>query len=327
MSKIIEFSSSLKLKTKLKLAKFNKAKFFALESIRAILYPVAEKKILFSANEGDEKDIRSGFRLLRRHHIEFGAFTPENINKNDLLIPLNIDDVRELLKFPHLTKNKLIPIPSLKAVNICDDKYLFNETLTSKGFKDLLPKIGNDLPLPFMLKKKVAACSENCFIISNPEQKHNNIELINSPDYFCQEIIQGKDEYCTHILFKDHKIVASLTIKYTFYNGAPASIKYKDKLYYKTICKTPYLDAFSSVLKAIDYEGLCNFDYKISDGKLKIFEINPRFGGSLSRFFFSFLRKLKEGTITFQIWWFSPAIFFIEDLPEFISPICLLCQA
>ncbi len=293
MSRIIQLISDLKLKIKLRLATLDKTKFLVLESVSAILFPITEKKILFSANEGDEKYIRSGFRFLH-HHIEFGAFTPENIDKNDLVIPLNITDVRELLKFPHLTKNKLIPIPSLEAVNICDDKYIFIETLINKGFKDLLPKIGNDLSLPFMLKKKVAAGSENCFLVSTPEQKLGYMELINSQDYFCQEIIDGATEYCTHILFKDHKIVTSLTIKYNFYNGMPISIKGKDKLCYKTMCKSPHLDAFSSILDAIGYQGLCNFDYKIIDGKLKIFEINPRFGGSLSRYFFSFLRKLKE---------------------------------
>jgi hypothetical protein len=296
MSKIIQLISDLKLKIKLRLATVDKMRFLALENVRAILFPITEKKILFSANEGDEKYIRSGFRMLH-HQIEFDAFTPENIDKNDLLIPLNITDVRELLKFPHLTKDKLIPIPSLEAVNICDDKYLFIETLINKGFKDLLPKIGNDLPLPFMLKKKVAAGSANCFLISNQEQKLDYMELINSQDYFCQEIIDGTTEYCSHILFKDHKIVTSLTIKYNFYNGIPISIKGKDKLCYKTICKSPHLDAFSSILDAIGYEGLCNFDYKIINGKLKIFEINPRFGGSLSRYFFSFLRKLKEDNI------------------------------
>ncbi|MDB5025180.1 MAG: hypothetical protein JWP78_2935 [Mucilaginibacter sp.] len=297
MSKIIQLISRLKLKIRFRLATLDKTRFLVSESVRAVLFPVTEKKILFSADEGDEKYIRSGFRLLH-HHIQFDAFTPENINKNDLVIPLNITDVRELLKFPHLTKNKLIPIPGLEAVNICDDKYLFIETLINKGFKDLLPEVGNDLSLPFMLKKKVAAGSENCFLISSPEQKLDYMELINSQDYFCQEIIQGTTEYCTHILFKDHKIATSLTIKYNFYGGTPISIKGKDKLCYKSICKSDHLDAFTAILNAIGYEGLCNFDYKIIDGKLKVFEINPRFGGSLSRYFFSFLRKLKEDNIT-----------------------------
>lgn len=273
----------------------SKAKFVALETARAILFPRPELRILFSANQDNEQTIRSGFRLFH-HHIEFGAFTPENISKNDLLIPLHIADVRALLKYPQLTKNKLIPIPGLETVNICDDKYLFSETLIQKGFKHLLPAIADDLPLPFMLKKKVAAGSENCYLISNTEERLKYKELIKSPDYFCQEIIEGTDEYCTHILFKDHKIVASITIKYNYHNGITNNIKSDYSLFYKSICKSPHLDTFTSILNAIDYEGLCNFDYKMQNGELKIFEINPRFGGSLSRYFFTFLRQLKKET-------------------------------
>ena len=42
----------------------------------------------------------------------------------------------------------------------------------------------------------------------------------------------------------------------------------------------------------VGFEGLCCVNYKYRDGIPKILEINPRMGGSLARFFFSFLRRL-----------------------------------
>ncbi len=39
--------------------------------------------------------------------------------------------------------------------------------------------------------------------------------------------------------------------------------------------------------------GLCCFNYKVIDDNPYLLEINPRFGGSLSSFFFSFIRQLK----------------------------------
>jgi carbamoylphosphate synthase large subunit len=238
-----------------------------------------------------EKNIRFGFRLLN-HQLTFGDFTPENIRENDLVIPLNINDLRELKKYPHLTENKLIPTPSIDAIDICDDKYLFIQTMIENGFGDLIPKIGTDLPVPFMLKKRVSSSGNSCYFISSPEQQKEYQKLILDPDYFCQQVVGGADEYATHILFKNNKIVSSLTIKYTFFSGLP--INGKEKMMYSYISKCNYLDKFSAILNSIGYEGLCCFDYKVINGKPQIFEINPRFGGSLSAYFFTFMKKVNS---------------------------------
>ena len=282
---------NLAFKLKKLAADISKFKFFVLETARSVLSPGPEFKILFSSDMTREKHIRFGFRSLR-HKINFNDFTPENIQKNDLILPLHIEDLRELKRYPHLTENKLIPIPSLEAINICDDKYLFIQTLIENGFNDLLPKTGSNLAVPFMLKKKVSSAGNSCYSVSTLKQKQEYQELIDDPDYFCQEIIPGANEYATHIIFKDKKIVTSLTIKYTFSNELP--INGKEKVVYSRIDKCDYLDTFSAVLDSIGFEGLCCFDYKVINNKPKLFEINPRFGGSLSAYFFTFLKRLSS---------------------------------
>ncbi|MDB5151840.1 MAG: hypothetical protein JWR54_591 [Mucilaginibacter sp.] len=270
-------------------ANINKAGFFVIELIRAFFFQEPKMRILFSENSDREPNIRKGFHYLR-HQIDFKAFTPENIKKNDLIVPLCMSDLRSLEQVRDLIKNNPIPIPSLLAIDICDDKYLFSKTLDEKGFGYATPKIGKNLPYPYMLKKKVAQSGDNCYIIANPEQEEEFENVINDPDYFCQEMIQGTDEYATHISFKDYKIVSCINIKYVFPGGT--FVKGKDKFICTKISKCPYLDLFSSILIAIEYEGLCCFNYKVIDGKPLILEINPRFGGSLSTFFFSFIRQL-----------------------------------
>lgn len=116
--------------------------------------------------------------------------------------------------------------------------------------------------------------------------------MILDPGYFCQQVVAGADEYATHILFKNNRIVNSLTIKYTFFSDLP--INGKEKMQYSYVSKCDYLDKFSAILNSISYEGLCCFDYKVVDNKPQIFEINPRFGGSLSLYFFIFLKKLNQ---------------------------------
>ncbi|WP_426671419.1 ATP-grasp domain-containing protein [Mucilaginibacter sp. McL0603] len=268
----------------------SKVGFFTFEKARAYLFPVPGIRILFSANEGFEKNIRRGFLFLR-YEIHFDGFAAENIRKGDLLVPLNVNDVRVASKMAHLTGDRRIPLPVLEAINICDDKYLFNKTLVEKGFKDIVPKISNNLPTPYFLKKKVDLGGRNSHLILNAEAEAKFKDMINSPDYFRQEIVEGKSEYATHILFRDHRIVTTLTIKHTFPKRLP--VNGIDKSVYSTISNCAYLDTFSSVLEAIGFEGLCCFDYKVVDGKLYIFEINPRFGGSLGPYFFTFLRRLK----------------------------------
>lgn len=283
----------MKIQLKIKKAKADlfKAIFVATENVKSILSPKPGLRILFSPDYGNEKVIRRGFSL-SRHKIKFAAFTPENIRDSDLVVPLLIRDVRLLQKSRDLLGNNPIKIPNEEVVNLCDNKYLFNTTLAKKGFQDFVPKIGTDLRLPFMLKKKVTWAGDFCYVISDTEQKAKYSELINSDDYFCQEIIGGVNEYATHILFKDGKIVETLTVEYTFYDEIP--INGKSGFAYTKIVKCKCLDTFSSILNAIGYEGLCCFDYKIEDGKPKIFEINPRFGGSLGNYFISFLNNLKS---------------------------------
>ena len=280
----------IKLKIKKAGANLSKAAFIAKESVKALLSPKPGLKILFSANYGNEKTIRRAFSL-SKHKIRFAPFTPENIRESDLVIPLLIHDVRLLQKSRDLLGNNPIKIPSEEVVNICDNKYLFNKTLVEKGFQDFIPKIGTNLPLPFMLKKKVTWAGDYCYLISDAEKQAAYSGLIKNDDYFCQEIIGGANEYATHILFKDGKIVKTLTVKYTFYDEVP--INGKSGFAYTEIVECECLDVFVLILSAIDYEGLCCFDYKIADGKPKIFEINPRFGGSLGNYFFTFLDSLE----------------------------------
>ena len=284
------FKTKFKFRIKRIEANTVKTAFFLFESAKAVLLPAHKIRILFSAGYGHEKGIRRGFFFLK-HKIDFDTFTPENISKYDLVIPLNIEDVKILSRSPGLIKNNLIKIPDERTVEICDNKILFNQTLIGKGFQDYVPKIGDNLPLPFLVKKKATWGGDHCFLVPDQEKKNQLAGLINDPDYFCQEVIEGIHEYATHILFRNGKIIRTLTFRYTFYNET--SINGKEGFICSDLVKCPYLDIFAAILQAIDYEGLCCFDYKVANGKPKIFEINPRFGGSLSAYFFSFLNSLE----------------------------------
>ncbi|MDB5144476.1 MAG: hypothetical protein JWQ66_3189 [Mucilaginibacter sp.] len=271
-------------------ATINKFAFFAYETFRALLSK-RRIKILFSQKAEREEDIKKSFRLLH-HQISFDEFTPENIKKNDLVVPLNMYNLRRLISYRELAKNNPIPTPTMESVDICDDKYLFYQTLAAKGFENDMPRVGKNLIVPYIVKKKVAHMGLNCYVIDTLEKEEKYKSEINDPDYFCQEIIPGRKEYATHLLFKDGKVVAALNVIYVF--SSPTYVKGVDKFICNKLGKCPHLELFGNILSAIGFEGLCCFNYKEIDGKPYVFEINPRFGGSFSLFFFSFLKYLNS---------------------------------
>jgi predicted ATP-grasp superfamily ATP-dependent carboligase len=270
-------------------SKLSKTIFYASNVAKSFVFPVNRLNILFSKGCGNEKSIKRGFNFIR-HNISFDSFTPENIDKSDLVVPLNIEDARILATLRDLLKNKLLPSSSIETIKICDDKILFIETLTKKGFGDHLPKVGVNLPFPFLLKKRITLGGDNSYLITDEGTRRKYTELITNEDYFCQEIIEGVKESATHILFKNGKIVDSLTVEYTFYNDKP--INGKEAFMCSNIVKCSHLGLFTAILKSIDYQGICCFDYKLVNGQPKVFEINPRLGGSLSNYFSALLPSL-----------------------------------
>ncbi|HWD90592.1 MAG TPA: ATP-grasp domain-containing protein [Mucilaginibacter sp.] len=275
-------------------SKVNNWGYFITELIRLKIARKEKMKILFSVKPAWEKRIRSGFGFTH-HEIDFNEFTPENIKKSDLVVPLTISDLIVLNKDRSLIENNVIPIPVLDTIQLCGDKYQFYLTLKEKGFEYLLPEVGRNLPYPYILKRKSSEQGYDCYLILDAEKEKQYKDLIDSDDFFHQKVIESIHEYATHILFKNDEIQASVTLKYTW--SSNTAINGQEEFISRKIVKCPHLELFSAILKSIDFQGLCCIDYKVVDGKPYIFEINPRFGGSLSMFFFAFIRHLdKKGT-------------------------------
>jgi hypothetical protein len=246
-------------------------------------------RILFSKKDDWEPLIRKDFRYTR-HKLTFDSITPENVKKHDLIVPLAIEDILYLNEIRHMIDGNPLPIPKAESVLLCDDKYLFNKTLMENNFEKLIPRMGINLKYPYILKKKTDGWGKNSHIITNTEQEDKFRNEIDSEDYFCQELVYGKKEYATHMIFHNGSALHSINIVYNY--DKEIYIKGKDKMLYakKEIC--PFDDLFCSILKLIGFEGLCCVNYKLSDGQPLLLEINPRFGGSLSNHFHSFMKYL-----------------------------------
>ncbi len=261
--------------------------FHAREKFLAHLFPERKMKILFSREQNLEKNIKDGF-YDTPHEIAFEDFPPRNVKNYDLIVPLTLPDLKYLNEVRNLIIDNPIAIPSMDCILLCDDKYVLNKSLAAKGFGHFLPKEGGALTYPYILKKRIDVWGKNSHLISDKQQEQIFSDISTHPEYFSQSFIKGSYEYATHILFMNQRIVHSMNIEYKFNTETP--IKGKDKLVYTMICHCPYLDVFAAMLTSIGFNGLCCINYKVSDNHLFLLEINPRFGGSLSRYFFSFIR-------------------------------------
>lgn len=250
--------------------------------------PPPALRILFSNRPDLAPPIRQGF-LSSPHQLTFAEFTRENIAAHDLIVPLGIADILLLDEMRDLISGNAIPIPSRQSVSICDDKLRFRQTLTKLGFGSYLPGPHEPSGFPYMLKKRVDEWGKSCRIITTPDEELAQTAQITDPGFMTEEFIPGRDEYATHIMFRGGRIVSALKLRYRFMNAS--AIKGQDRTLSIHPCRFTHQDLFTDILSGIGFEGLCCFNYKKRAGKPVIMEINPRFGGSLGPFFFSFVHK------------------------------------
>lgn len=163
---------------------------------------------------------------------------------------------------------------TLSNIKLLRNKKLFYEYMKLHNLLEYLPihftKI-DDIILPFV--KKPLCLNGSSGIELNKISDFDN--------YIYQEFINNKYEYVSHIYCINGIIKNIITYKYKVYTLCN---NYYNCTIEKYICKKEYSDIFQVILNTLQYSGFCCIDYKITkELKLKIFEINPRLGGSLMR--------------------------------------------
>jgi hypothetical protein len=239
-----------------------------------------------------QDEIRQGFQYTG-HEVVFGPIAARSSAEFDVVMPLHIPELIQARQWPESQTANPIPVPSEESFSLCDDKLKFGQALIDRGFGGCIPKMmsGPGLETPYILKKRISAWGKDCWVIRDRRDEWRFRDQISDPEFYCQRIVPGAYEFATHILFAKGRIVKSLNIMYEFESETP--IKGQDDPLYRAVHRCPYLDLFSKVLRSIDFQGLCCVNYKVVRGKPYIFEINPRFGGSLTPYFFSFIRHLQ----------------------------------
>jgi carbamoylphosphate synthase large subunit len=99
-------------------------------------------------------------------------------------------------------------------------------------------------------------------------------------NFVVQEYIFDDKEYVSHVVSQDGNIKCCITYEYKF--NTDRYIKgASTKSHRKLDLDASHLEIIKLFLGKFKYTGVCNFGFKIINGEMKLFEINPRMGGSL----------------------------------------------
>jgi len=210
----------------------------------------------------------------------------------ELYLPLTLADYTALRGSAGTQFMKKAIVPTAAAVELCDDKLAFVEILQGAGLHPFVPKHLDACPsVPFVLKKRRGNFGRGTVVVEDAVGREQADQRLASGDYFAQDLVIGDVEYATHILISRGEIVYHFTTVFRMNNDRSIKGIEQNGRYIGVFDANPYLSIFQKMLNLVEFKsGICCFDYKIADGSPKIFEINPRFGGSLTMDMSAFLR-------------------------------------
>lgn len=204
-----------------------------------------------------------------------------------VVVPLMEEDVRDCIRHPEL--KSLALLPTELALLTLYDKARFSQHMVALGlckFQPELYRYTHELKFPVALKRTTLNAGSG---IARADDLVAFARLRTLPQFAGQSVlasewIEGRVEYVTHAVVVQGRIRWHQSFEYVLEPGQ--DIRRGSSMPHIRPVKVSVraLRVFEAVLLPLNYSGMCNIDFKLSpQGRLKIFEINPRFGGSLLR--------------------------------------------
>lgn len=196
---------------------------------------------------------------------------------NPIVIPLKYSQVK------HITSSPNYLCPTYSTIQILNDKIKFHKFMTQNKFHHLIPityKINKNhlspIKYPCIFKLGITYGAHGSHICDN-EFQLKNYELKNS-HYFVQEFILGSVEYTAHLFILNGVIKWGVC----YYMGQPKKyyIQKGRMEKYKKLANFDW-NLFNGIFKVLSYTGFACVDFKMVNSNIKIFEINPRLGGTI----------------------------------------------
>lgn len=193
----------------------------------------------------------------------------------DYILPLSNRDYNAIIQYDNTLK---ILYPDLAIYELLDNKMLFVKFMLD-NFKDYIPKVFfldniqlENIEFPVISKPIFSTGGQNMVIYYN-----TNEFITCTSKHIIQRFIEDLYEYAAYFLCIDGVIKTSKIIRYKY---TPFTIKTGNfPPDYESI-EDFDLSIFIEIIKKLNYSGGACINFKLDNGKISIFEINPRFGGS-----------------------------------------------
>lgn len=238
----------------------------------------------------DPSPLAVGLYWADQHYLVPMANDPEYINKifeifeiekpDAVLIGTDVElfvfsDYRDRIEKEYGTKVLVSP---QNVIEIADDKWLTYLFLKNNGLEypesclpgdelSLIEKIG----FPLIVKPRVGARSVGVSIVNNVRELNEALAKVENP--IIQECVGTQDdEYTAGVVVFDNKAKASIVMKRDLRDGNT----------FRAYAQ-PYSDFnryIEKVAEKLNVYGPVNLQFRVSEGKVKIFEINGRFSGT-----------------------------------------------
>lgn len=251
-------------------------------------------------------------RVLLGYHPQIARSARENVSSDfslsysplseavlpevDLYLPLVLSDYDALLTTAGAPLYAKALVPARAAIEACHDKLRFARTVEAAGFAFLIPqRLAAPIAGPYVLKKRKDDFGRGTVVIDEEGDSGWGAEKLSPSDYFAQELIVGKIEYATHLLVFEGNVRYHFTAIFEMQDDRSIKGIRSNGVYRGPHDAQLLLPVFKQVLEAVGFSnGVCCIDYKLIDGQPKIFEINPRFGGSLTMDITQFLHAYRK---------------------------------
>lgn len=260
----------------------------------------AEMKSVLLGNKPDKRAIivdmadHSAFRILSRELDERIMVSPQV----DLIVPFMLPEYDLLRASPIAASRSLVP--KAEHVRIAQDKLLFNHWLIEAGFGDCVPRMYDQATVfPLMRRARVDHWGQYSRLIRNEKELAQAEAEGEVPGgTFLQECVPGREEQATHIIAVEGRILFKSTV--TSRHRRPLFVKGKYDIATGEKGRHGYAPpAIISIVQRLGYTGAACFDYKMEGGRVRLFELNPRIGGSFYKAGGDFLAAYACG-VSFQ---------------------------
>ncbi len=238
-------------------------------------------RVLFSPKVSAQKMLAS---KLRGFEATYKPFDDPSLNPDDydLVVPLRLEALRQLNGPAAKRLRQKALLPPDNVIDLCDDKLAFAQYLIREGYAANVPSLDPPFNYPYVLKRRSDEWGEHSHLITCAEVEQQHAGLIASSDYFRQAFVRGDSEYATHMLVSGTRVTHCSTVQIRFAADDLIFGEGSKPLGFTKRENQDHIRLFAGILVRLGYEGLCCFDYKVVNDVPQIFELNPRFGGSLA---------------------------------------------